>query len=305
MNTKPITDYFGTQIIGSSLEELLSLERERIIELFKERGALWFRGFGVDLDQFNGFTSTFSTDFMDYRGGGYIRKRVDGGDTTLLSVNYDHGREKQDTFGLPLHGEMYYTDRRPAMLWFYCRHPAAEKGETTLCDGAMVFESLLPEHQDLLEQKRLRYLRKYREDEWKRIYQTEDIDEAADFAREGGLTVEIDRDEKMLHTQYVHPAVITSRWGSHRVFINNMLTVLWQERVLGLTKSIVRFEDGSEVPDALVEDVRGVQQRLVQPIAWAAGDIAMIDNSRVLHGRHEFSDPSRDVYLRMVRGIDF
>lgn len=305
MHITPVTDYFGSEVAGNSPQELMALDRNAVIDLFKERGALWFRGFGADLEQFNEFAMQFGSDFMNYRGGGYIRKEVGGGDNTLLSVNYDHGREKQHSFGLPLHGEMYYTDRRPVVVWFYCRRPAAAKGETTICDGSKIFANLHAAHQQLLEQKKLKYLRRYREEEWQKIYQADDIDEAAEFARSGGISVEIDRQEKVLHTQYICPAVITSRWGGHRAYINNMLTVLWQERVLGLTKSIVRFEDGSEIPDELVQDVRRVQQELVQEIAWTAGDIAMLDNTRILHGRHEFDDPERDVYLRMVREVDF
>jgi alpha-ketoglutarate-dependent taurine dioxygenase len=306
MKTEPITEQFGTQVLGESPADLDAVDKESVVDLFKERGALWFRGFNVSLERFNDFTASFSTDYMNYRGGGYVRKEVDSGkDSTLLSVRYDHGREEQETFGLPLHGEMYYTDRRPVLLWFYCVRPADADGETTICDGSQIYRALRPEHRELLESKRLNYLRRYREEEWQKIYQADDIEAAAAFAREGGIKVKVMAGEKELHTEYVYPGVITSRWGEHRVFINNMLTVVWQERMLGLTKSIVRFEDGSEIPDELVQDVRKVQQELVLPIAWGKGDFVMLDNTRVLHGRREFKDPDREVFLRMVRSVPF
>jgi len=306
MRTEPISERFGTQIIGSSPKELASLDDAFIVEFFKERGALLFRDFGVTREEFDAFAGRFSKEYMSYRGGGYIRKEVNGGkDKTLLSVNYDYGREKQDTFGLPLHGEMYYTDRRPVMLWFYCQQPPTADGETIICDGSEILEHLEPEHRRLIQEQPLKYLRRYRREEWEKIYQTDDIDDAAAFAREGGLTVTVDREDEILRTEYIYPAVITSRWGGHRVYINNMLTVLWQERVLGLDKSIVRFEDGSEIPDDFVQDVRGVQQKLLQRITWGKGDFIMIDNTRVLHGRRAFSDPNRELYLRMVRDVTF
>ena len=59
----------------------------------------------------------------------------------------------------------------------------------------------------------------------------------------------------------VHPAVITSAYGNHGVYINNMLPNLWRESI-GDERSIVRFEDGSRVPADVVSELVAILQRL-------------------------------------------
>jgi len=213
--------------------------------------------------------------------------------------------EKQDTFGLPLHGEMYYVDHRPVILWFYCVTPADSDGETTICDGSKVYEALSDPTKKLLQEKRLKYIRRYLDGEWQLIYQTDNIDDAASFAGWNGLQVHIDRDSNSIHTEYVHPAVITSKWGNHKVYINNVLTVWWQEEHLGRETSIVRFEDGSKISKDIIDEVVAAQNKFVIPIAWHPQDFVVIDNTRTLHGRRAFTDTNREVYLRMVQSVDF
>lgn len=305
MDVIPITEDFGAIVRRSPGETVADLDRDAIVELFKQRAVVVFKDYDADLDAFNAFAARFSADFMTYKGGGYIRRTVnDGADQTLLSVSYDHGRDKQDTFALPLHGEMYYVDNRPVMLWFYCVTPAAADGETTVCDGSRVYRELNPTTRELFESRRLKYVRHYVDGEWQKIYQTDDIDAAERFCMGNGLQVEVDRAARTIRTVYLYPAIITSRWGNHRAYINNILPVVWQER-MGRKTSIVRFEDDSTIPPDAVDEVVRVQQRLMIPIAWERGNFVMIDNTRAQHGRREFTDHNREIYLRMVRSVDF
>lgn len=305
MKVTAIQEDFGREIKCEEGDAISDLKLQELIEMIKTAGVLLFRNFNIDLERFNSFTDQFGTDYMTYKGGGYIRQQVnDGNDETLLSVKYDHGREQQDTFGLPLHGEMYYTENRPVMLWFYCLIPPTSDGETTVCDGSAIYNELCNETKQLLNQKRLKYIRKYLDGEWQKIYQTEDIDDAVAFAKSSGLDAHIDTATNALHTEFLHPAVITSRWGGHKVYINNMLTVMWQEN-MGRETSIVRFEDDTRIPESILNEVVEIQQRLIIPIEWRKGDFALIDNTRTLHGRRAFTDPNREVFLRMVKNVDF
>jgi alpha-ketoglutarate-dependent taurine dioxygenase len=74
---------------------------------------------------------------------------------------------------------------------------------------------------------------------------------------------------------------------------------------MGRETSIVRFEDGEPIPRSLIDEVVSIQQRIMIPIAWKKGDFTLLDNTRTLHGRRAFTDTKRDVYLRMVRTVDF
>ena len=302
MRVGQISERFGSVVEGSPGEKVSDVDPQIVKDLIKSRGVVMFSSFGSPLDEFERYIRTFGDDFMSYQGGGYIRRRVSP-DETLLSTRYDHGREKQETFGLPLHGEMYYTNHRPILLWFYCQKPAASEGETTVCDGAQIYDALSDEMKELLASKKLKYIRHYLDGEWQKIYQTDEINEAIRFCAGNGIDARV-VDGNALKTEYAYPAVIKSRWGEHWVYINNVLPVVWQEQ-MGRKTSIVRFEDGSEIPQQLIDEVTRAQERLMIPLPWKAGDFAAVDNTRALHGRRAFTDTDREVFLRMVRDVSF
>lgn len=297
MRVTEISPRFGSMIEGAPGETVNDVDPQTVKDLLKERGVVMFR-FGTKLDDFQPYIKQFGSDFMTYQGGGYIRRKISE-DDKLLSTRYDYGREKQDTFGLPLHGEMYYTDARPLMLWFFAEKPANEDGETTVCDGAQVYEALSQESKDLLAKHKLKYTRRYLDGEWQLIYQTQDLDEAVKFCTGNGITARVE-DGRTLVTEYTHPAVITSRWNGHKVYINNILPVVWQEQ-MGRKTSIVRLDDGSPIPKSLIDEVVKAQEKLIIPLPWKKGDFAVLDNTRALHGRRAFKDTDREIFLRMVR----
>lgn len=74
---------------------------------------------------------------------------------------------------------------------------------------------------------------------------------------------------------------------------------------MGRKTSTVRFEDGEPIPRKMIEEVVAIQQRIMIPIVWQKGDFAMIDNTSALHGRRAFKDPDGEVFLRMVKNIEF
>jgi len=314
MRITQVSEPFGSEIQGSSQERVSDIDPNAVKELIKDRGVVMFTGFGTKLEEFDLFIPQFGDRFMSFQGGGSVRRKVLE-DETLLSTRFvGCGRETQCTVGLPLHGEMYYTNMRPVMLWFFCEKPAtrlglpmstaASDGETTVCDGAQIYDALSEESKELLANKKLKYLRRYKDGEWQLIYQTEDIDEAVKFCTGNGIKAHVE-DGRVLATEYVHPAVIKSRWGNHLVFINSALIVYWQEEILGRDTSIVRLEDGSKLPKQLIDEVVAAQKRLIIPMAWDRGDFAVVDNTRAMHGRRAFTDTSREILLRMVREVAF
>jgi alpha-ketoglutarate-dependent taurine dioxygenase len=287
-------------------ERANDLDRDRIIELIKSSGVVFFKGFRCDTADFEAFTNRFSNDFMNYKGGRYFRRAVND-DGTITSVAYHlQGDDKeQDTFPLPMHGEMYYLEHRPVLIWFFCAHPALKDGETTVADGAELYRQLGESTRKLFAAQRLKYIRFYPEQEWKIRFQSSDLDEAAEFCRQNGMRVIVDRQAKTLTTEYLHPAVITSRWHGHTVFINNILPVTLQERHGVKGDNLVRLEDGSKIPPEVVSEIETCCERLTRCIPWQAGDFAVVDNTRVLHGRRRFNDNVREIYSRMVRSVDF
>ncbi|MBE8986036.1 TauD/TfdA family dioxygenase [Nostoc sp. LEGE 12450] len=272
------------EINNSDNVSILELDKEEIISLFKANGILLFRGFDVDVDIFKEFTNLLSIDFINYAGGAFSR-RVINGDETLLSVN-DFKSE------IKLHGEMYYQKNIPLMLWFFCANPPLEDGETTVCDGRQFFNEISSSTKELFSKKKLKFTVRVSQEDWQKKYQTDDLNQLEEMCRKNNTHLTVNEDQSIL-LEYISPAIIPSRCGKYRVFINSLLPTKQ------LNPKILNFEDDSEIPEEVVSELNQIAEKITTEISWRKGDILMIDNTRILHGRRAFADDQRDIYIRL------
>lgn len=77
------------------------------------------------------------------------------------------------------------------------------------------------------------------------------------------------------------------------MFINSLLPTKQ------LSPKIIKFEDDSEISDEVMSELNEIAEKITTEISWRKGDILMIDNTRVLHGRRAFADDQRDIYIRL------
>lgn len=281
---QPISERIGLKITSVDNANILKLDLESIINLFKSYGVLLFRGFATNTEIFKEFSNLLSTDFIDYAGGAFAR-RVINGDKTLLSVN-DY------QFEIKLHGEMYYQKTIPLMVWFFCAHPASEAGETTVCDGRQFFNEVSSSTKKLFSQKKLKFTISMSKEDWQRKYQTEDLSKLEEICRNNYTHLKVNADKSII-IEYICPAIIPSSCGKYQVFINSLLPTKQ------LNPKILNFDDDSEIPDDVIAELNEVAERITTNIVWQKGDILMIDNTRVLHGRRAFADEKRDIYIRL------
>ena len=312
METRPAFDYLGVAIDGNSDPDIGKLDVSEVIELFKSNGALMFTDFDVDVKKFESFTNKFSNDYMDHTGGGSLRKVInEDGDKTILSVSYSFNKKAEDfeetrqkVFPLALHSDRSYTKSQPPLMWFYCVNPADEKGETLLCDGVKLFQELNEETRQFFKNNKINYIRNYADGEWQLWANTESMDDVKQYCKDNDLILTIN-DDNSITTQSIKSAVVKPRWTDQDAFVNSILLVLWQEEAVGTKRSIVRMEDGSEIPAEILKQVRDVSDRLTRAVKWKPGQIVMVDNTRMLHGRNSFEDRNREVYVRMSRSVDW
>jgi alpha-ketoglutarate-dependent taurine dioxygenase len=305
----PLKETFGLMIEARAPEERVgALPQEEVIALFRRHGALLFRGFAVDTEAFLEFTSRYSKDFSTYQGGGFRwgsldREKIDNNET-LLSVT-----GSTQSFGIPLHGEMYYMRQKPKLLWFYCEHPPAEAGETTLCDGRELYKKMQAPEREYFSQHKLKYIRHLTRDEWPVAFQTNELENLRAWCDKNGSTLTENADGSMT-IEYVCSAI--TQGGQEDVFINNLLVIHSAEqailsgvagKALNLPRNacpiVVRLENDAEIPADLVAQIEHAADRLSAKVSWQAGDILMIDNTRILHGRKKSPDAKRNIYVRM------
>ncbi|OUL26770.1 taurine catabolism dioxygenase TauD [Nostoc sp. T09] len=281
---QPISNTIGQQIISTGSNSIFQLAQEEIISLFNLYGVLLFRGFEVNAEIFKDFSNLLSTDFIDYSGGAFNR-RIINGDKTILSVN-DFNSE------IKLHGEMYYQKNVPLMLWFFCATPASDKGETIICDGRQFFNELSNSTKELFSKKKLKFTVPMTEEAWQKKYKIENLNQLQEICKHNDIKLTISKDKSIV-AEYLCPATIPSKCGNYQVFINSLLPTKQ------LYPNIIKFEDDSDIPKEVMSEVNEIAERITTEIAWQKGDILMIDNTRVLHGRRAFSDENREIYIRL------
>lgn len=281
---EPLSEKVGQKILNPDNISLLDLDKPEIMALFKSSGALLFRGFETDVNTFTQFTNSLSTNFLDYSGGVFNR-RVINNDNTILTVN-DFKDEIQ------LHGEMYYQKSHPLMLWFFCATPPVEKGETLICDGQKFFNELSDSLKQLFRQKKLKYLGHLTQEAWQKRYKTNDLTVVQETCAIHDTQVKVNEDES-IDLEYICPAIYPSTADNHPTFISSLLPAK------KLNPDVVSFHDGSEITDEIMSELYEIGENLTTEIAWQKGDILMIDNTRIMHGRRQITDEQRDIYIRL------
>jgi alpha-ketoglutarate-dependent taurine dioxygenase len=292
--------------IESDGTPLQQIETAQVIDLFKRHGVLGFAGFGADLRAFEEFTNRFSDDYMSHEGGGSVREVVNrDGDQTIMSVAYSYNAESQHSFPLALHSDRSYTKSQPPIMWFCCKQPSDKEGETTVADGRTFCQELSESTRRFFLANPIKYVRRYKDGEWQLLWQTDSRERVAEYARQNDMQF-VAHDDGSVQTEYQTYAIRKSKWGNEDVFVNSMLLVEWQESVLKRSDTTaIRMADGSKISDAIWDELKGLADALTRYVVWNPGDFIMLDNTRMLHGRRAFTDPKREIWVRMCRTVNW
>jgi alpha-ketoglutarate-dependent taurine dioxygenase len=214
---------------------------------------------------------------------------------------------------IPLHHELSYRAHPPALLAFLCARAPGSGGETPLLDGARFVEDGPPEVIDAFRGRALTYRKRMHGGfglgkSWQDHFETADRDvveaalraDGADFqwTGQGGLVVEQRRPALQPHPRsgalcWRHQATL---WHpSHLGPAGLRLRAALGSDAL---PTDVRWEDGAPIDDALIEAARAAEWAQARARPWAAGDLLLVDNLRVAHGRAPFTGP-RSVLVGM------
>ncbi|MDJ0718187.1 MAG: TauD/TfdA family dioxygenase [Prochloraceae cyanobacterium] len=281
-----LSDRVGRKIVNVGKTSLLELEKKEIIKLYKSSGFLLFRGFETDVDTFAKFSDSLSKDFTDYTGGVFNRRMINENPTILTVTDF-----KDE---VKFHGEMYYTNKPPLMIWFFCANPPLQDGETIVCDGKQLYHQLSSSMKDLFHKKKLKYSDPFslKKEDWQRQYKTNDFNVVKEICKNNGMEVQIN-DNESINRQFIASAIHKSRSGQDYVFINTLFAAKH------VNPKGVCFDDNSEITDEIMSELNKIAERITIEISWQKGDILMIDNTKIMHGRRAFDDDQRDIYIRL------
>ncbi len=256
---------------------------ERVAETMSLNGYCLLRGYDVDLQKFSQLVqshcSTVTFDPARSTSEQSIQK-VDAGSEAI-----------------GLHVENGNTPRIPQLVAFYCAAAARKGSQTTLCDGATFLDNLDPSIKALLDQP-VSVSRRLDEHHWKAylvnehpaLSQPEQVTEQ--HLREmlqayPGQEAELNRDGSLDYSVMISP-LMKSQISNRAAFANALLGPSFNYQ-----KPSYTFSDGSTVTEELKSFLASEAEKHTIEIDWQDGDIALIDNHRVMHGRRAISDTER------------
>jgi alpha-ketoglutarate-dependent taurine dioxygenase len=261
---------------------LAAVPGDEVTAAFRTHGLVVFRGFGAGPADFDAFARPFTREYFFGYGRAVFpdfRAITTVNETQLpLEPHCDNGIRPEP--------------QRPEVTWFLCERPAAADGETTFFDGIRVWDGLTPATRALLEARPISYLSRVAEPAW-RALGCSSPEQFVQFVGTVGGTPKTIHADGTIDVEVLSPAVRRPRWTERLAFVSSMLVAGSR----GFEGMSVTLDGGEPIPKAVYDDVRAALAACLEEVRWRAGDVAMLDNTRFVHGRRGFTDPERRLYL--------
>jgi alpha-ketoglutarate-dependent taurine dioxygenase len=267
-----------------------------------EHGAVLFRGFGLsEVAQFEELANVAAPGLVNYVEGSSPRIML--GEKVYTSTEYP------PEYFVSLHNELSYAHRWPSKLLFFCAVEPREGGETPLADSRKVLQRLSPELRERFAGKGVKYVRNLHGDRgaglsWQTVFETDDRARVEEYCREGRIEFSWQEDGG-LRTSQVREAVATHPRTGEQVWFNQVDQ--WHPSNLGeadaraLRATLPEEDlpinayhgDGSPLSAADLDEVRQAVRDVMVAFPWRQGDVLVVENMLVAHGRMPFAGPRR------------
>lgn len=281
---------------GLDLKSWAADRRDLIAEKLRTHGGVLFRGFKRagerDLEE---LIRLLAGQPLEYSYRSTPRTQVSGRIYTSTEYPADQS--------IPMHNEMSYSRRWPMKIWFLCVHAAEEGGETPIADSRRVYERIDPAVRRRFDARGVMYVRNYGEGldlPWQNVFQTDDPSAVEKFCRDAGIDYEwLDGGDRLRTRQVcqglaVHPATGEPIWfnQAHLFHVSSLpeeMRHLLLETLgeAGLPRQAL-YGDGQPIELPVLEEIRGAYEQESVSFRWREGDLMMLDNMLVAHGRRPF-----------------
>lgn len=280
------------RVPGVNLIAWARAERSYIDSLLLRLGAILFRGFGIqNLTDFELLMRAVSEELLEYSYQSTPR--------TNLSKYVYTSTEYHPELTIPLHSEMSYAADWPMKIWFFCLEPAPEGGVTPLADCRKVYDRIDSATRSRFAEKEIAYVRNYSSGldlSWQKVFQTADRDAVDAYCRESGIECEWG-EANQLRTRETHQAVARHPrtnemvWfnQAHLFHVSNVNSEIRENLLDTLSEAELPrnayFGDGSVIDAAGLRSIREAYERETATFSWRKGDVLLVDNMLVAHGR--------------------
>ncbi|MBE1556840.1 TauD/TfdA family dioxygenase [Sporosarcina limicola] len=281
-------------------------KNEEIINSYLlKHGGILFRGFNVDSkEKLNRFVDINCSEILKYNESSSPRTEV--GNKVYTSTDFPNDQI------ILQHNELSYSANWPMRIWFCSVNPSENGGETPISDVRQIYKKIDPKICETFSEKGWMLVRNYGDGfglPWQQVFNTENREEVEKYCESNGIQVEW-KDENRLRTRQIrkaiqdHPISGESVWFNHATFWHEsslsadvremLISLLGRE---GLPYNTY-YGDGSPIEDSVIEAIRKAYDSETITFPWQKGDLLMLDNMLVAHGRNSYTG-SREILVSM------
>jgi hypothetical protein len=294
----PVT--FDTPSESVSIEEWVRQNRVAINKSLKQTGAVLLRGLAMqDPDHFEKFVVAYGLPVFPYRESLSNAVRVNHSERVFTA------NEAPSQVEIYLHHEMAQTPVSPSVLFFCCISAAEQGGATPLCRSDQLFEAFKLSHPKWTEQlvsKGLRYVTRMPavSDEssgqgrsWYNTLNVSDKDEVEKKLTAMGYEYSWQNNGGLETLSPLLPGVVELTNGGQSFYHQLIAAYRGWPGVRENPASGVMFGDKTEIPVGLLESLSSMAEDYTTDLHWADGEIAMLNNRMIMHGRRPYSGNRR------------
>ncbi|GCF07998.1 condensation domain-containing protein [Dictyobacter arantiisoli] len=294
------------QMNNVDLVDWISHHHDEIASALQDHGGILFRDFQVEsLTAFEQFTQAIHPQLLNYKERSTQRSNVSN--NVYTSTDYPADQP------IPLHNELSYSHAWPLKIAFFSMQTAQRGGETPIADSRKVLQLIPPTIRERFQRKDVMYVRNYGDGidlSWQTAFQTTNKAEVEQYCRDAGIEFEW-KDEDHLKTRQVrqsvahHPVTGETVWFNQaHLFHISGLTANVREALVATFKEEdlprnAYYGDGTPLESETLMVIRQAYQQATISFPWQQGDILLLDNMLVAHGRAPYTG-TRKVVVTMT-----
>ncbi|WP_286760571.1 TauD/TfdA family dioxygenase [Salegentibacter sp. UBA1130] len=295
---------------GSEIQEIFKDDIKSVETLLDKNGAILFKGFNVDnASKLSNVVDSFPGDTMNYISGNSPRTNIK--EAVFSSTEYPPHAH------ISLHNEMSYANKWPKFLFFCCEVAPSKGGHTILADSRKILSSLSKDLITAFRERGVKYVRNLNNGNgfglsWKQTFNTDNKKIVEQYCNDSGIKFKWSSDGSLQLVEdrpatIIHPQTGEEVWfnqvdqfhpSTHGSEIYHNLQQLFNNPEE--MPQYAFFGDGQEISLAMLNEIREVSAENTRYFNWENGDLLLVDNILVSHGRDSFQGP-RKVLVSMIK----
>lgn len=289
---QPIPLVIKPVVEGLDITQWAQNNQTLLKNLLLQHGALLLRGFKVK-------TAEKLNQFVQASSDGKLLKYIDRTSprTTVKGKIYTSTIYPAE-YPIMLHHELTYAVNYPLKIYFCCTKAAEAGGETPIADGRKVYQKIDSEIVQAFQAKKWMLVRNYNDGlglPWQEVFQTEERAAVEDYCKKNTIEF-IWKSGDRLQTRQIRAAVHNHYqtgepiWFNHAAFFHytNLNADLRAEFNVEDLPYNTYYGDGSAIAPETISHINQVYQQEKIMFPWQEGDIMMLDNMAVAHGRQPY-----------------